>query len=106
MEQVYFFYLDSREGMFLKEMLQGFVGVLVSDFFTAYDSLDCRQQKCLIHLLRDLNEDLPKNPYDEELRTLAQEFAALLRNVVATIDRYGLKRRHLHKHQAEVEAFF
>src|SRR5262249_42593567 len=52
MEQVYFFYRDSREGTFLKEMLQGFKGVLVSDFFTAYDSLGCPQQKCLVHLLR------------------------------------------------------
>src|SRR5262249_478625 len=41
MEQVYFFYRDSREGTFLKEMLRSFTGVLVSDFFTAYDSLDC-----------------------------------------------------------------
>ena len=106
MERVYFFYRDSREGTFLKEMLRGFAGVLVSDFYTAYDSLDCPQQKCLIHLLRDLNEDVLKNPFDEEFRTLAQGFSTLLRKVVETIDRYGLKKRHLHKHRAEVEAFF
>src|SRR5206468_4006860 len=64
MEWVYFFYRDSREGAFLKEMLRRFAGVLVSDFFTAYDSLDCPQQKCLIHLLRDLNEDVLKSPFD------------------------------------------
>jgi predicted RecB family nuclease len=106
MERVYFFYRESREGSFLKEMLKGFTGVLVSDFFTAYDALDCPQQKCLIHLLRDLNEDMLKNPFDEEFRTLAQEFSVLLRKIVETIDRHGLKRRHLHKHRAEVEAFF
>ena len=71
MEQVYFVFRDSREGLFLKEMLRGFTGVLVSDFFTAYDSLDCPQQKCLIHLLRDLNDDMLRNPFDEELKTLA-----------------------------------
>jgi predicted RecB family nuclease len=106
MERVYFFYRDSREGMFLKEMLRGFAGVLVSDFYTAYDSLDCPQQKCLIHLLRDLNEDMLKNPFDDEFRSLAQGFSTLLRKVVETIDRYGLKKRHMHKHRAEVEAFF
>lgn len=106
MEQVYFFYRDSREGPFLKEMLRGFAGVLVSDFFTAYDSLDCPQQKCLIHLLRDLNEDVLKNPFDEEFRTLAHGFSSLLRKVVETIDRYGLMRRHLHKHRPAIEAFF
>ena len=106
MEQVYFFYRDSREGMFLKEMLQGFKGVLVSDFYTAYDSLDCPQQKCLIHLLRDLNEDLLKNPFDEAFKALAQKFSTLLQKVVETVDRYGLKKRHLHKHRKEVETFF
>jgi predicted RecB family nuclease len=106
MEQVYFFYRDSREGTFLKEMLRGFKGVLVSDFYTAYDSLECPQQKCLIHLLRDLNEDLLKSPFDEEFKTLAQRFSMLLQKVVETVDRYGLKKRHLHKHWKEVEAFF
>lgn len=96
----------SNEGTFLKEMLWGFARVLVSDFYTAYDSLDCPQQKCLIHLLRDLNEDVLKNPYHEGFKTLAQDFSALLRKVVETIDRYGLKKRHLHRHRAEVKAFF
>jgi predicted RecB family nuclease len=106
LERVYFFYRDSREGTFLKEMLRGFAGVLVSDFYTAYDSLDCPQQKCLIHLLRDLNEDMLKSPYDEEFRALAQGFSTLLRKIVETIDRYGLTKKHLRKHRAEVEAFF
>src|SRR5262249_7938328 len=106
LEWVYFFYRDSREGTFLKEMLRGFSGVLVSDFYTAYDSLDCPQQKCLIHLLRDLNDDMLKNPFDEEFKTLAHGFSTLLRKVVETTDRYGLNKRHLHKHRAEVEAFF
>jgi predicted RecB family nuclease len=106
MDHVYFFYRDAREGTFLKEMLQGFHGVLVSDFYTAYDSLECPQQKCLIHLTRDLNDDLLKNPFDDELKTLAQRFSTLLQKVVETVDRYGLKKRHLHKHWKEVEAFF
>jgi hypothetical protein len=87
-------------------MLRGFAGVLVSDFYTAYDSLDCPQQKCLIHLLRDLNEDILKNPFDEELRALAQGFSTLLRKIVETIDRHGLKKWHLQKHWAGVEALF
>jgi hypothetical protein len=29
-----------------------------------------------------------------------------LRAIVATIDRYGLKKRHLHKHKADVARFF
>jgi hypothetical protein len=31
-------------------------GVLVTDFYAAYNQIDCRKQKCLVHLLRDLHE--------------------------------------------------
>ncbi len=31
-------------------------GVLVTDFYAAYHQIDCRKQKCLVHLLRDLHE--------------------------------------------------
>jgi hypothetical protein len=98
MESVYYFYRESRKGDFLKDMLKDFTGVLVSDFFTAYDSIECAQQKCLLHLMRDFNEDLQKNPYDDEFKEIANHFALLLRAIVETIDQYGLKRRHLHKH--------
>ena len=98
----YYFYRPSREGAFLRELLKDFSGVLVSDFFTAYDSLEVRQQRCLIHLLRDLNEELLKAPYDEELRMLGDQFAAVLGPIVKTIDDHGLKRWHLSKHKTAV----
>ena len=60
----------------------------------------------MVHLIRDLNNDLKGNPYDEEFKTLATEFGKLLRSIVDTIDSYGLKKRHLHRHQAEVGRFF
>ena len=50
MDKAYYFYKPSREGSFLQEMFRSFSGVLISDFYTAYDSLNCVQQKCLIHL--------------------------------------------------------
>jgi hypothetical protein len=80
-------------------MLGEFPGVLVSDFFTAYDSLACDQQKCLVHLLRDIDDDLLRNPLDTEFKSLAQDFGTLLRTIIETVDSYGLKKRHLHKHK-------
>jgi hypothetical protein len=68
--------------------------------------LECAQQKCLVHLLRDLNDDLLRNPFDEEFKSLAMKFSSLLQKVVETVDRYGLKKWHLHKHRKDVEAFF
>jgi len=104
-DKVYYFYRPSREGSFLNEMLAPFHGVLISDFFTAYDSLSCEQQKCLVHFVRDIDDDLLRNPIDTELKALAQEFGNLLRRIVSTVDRYGLKRRHLQKHKKEVDRF-
>ena len=105
LENVYFVYRESREADFLKDLLRDFKGVLISDFFSGYDSLSCPQQKCLIHLIRDMNEDLLSNPFDEELKSLTQKFAYLLREIVSTIDKYGLKKRHLTKHKKSVNTF-
>ena len=55
-------YRPTREGDFLRTMLKDFHGVLVSDFYAAYDSIECPQQKCLIHLMRDINQELLNNP--------------------------------------------
>jgi Transposase IS66 family len=91
LEEVVFMYKPTREGEFLRELLRDYKGVLISDFYGAYDSLPCAQQKCLIHLMRDLNNDILKNPFDEELKGLVQEFALLLRPMIEIVDRRGLK---------------
>ena len=71
MEDVVYMYRPNREADFLQDLLTDFKGVLVSDFYTGYDSLPCEQQKCLVHLIRDMNDDLMGNPYDEEFKALA-----------------------------------
>jgi len=106
LEEVVYLYKETREGDFLQELLREFKGVLVSDFYTAYDSINCPQQKCLIHLIRDFNDDILKYPFDEELKELAQKFAMLLKPIIETIDRFGLKTRFLKKHKAPIESFY
>jgi predicted RecB family nuclease len=106
LENVVFMCRPTRETDFLKSLLNGFAGVLVSDFYTGYDSLPCPQQKCLVHLIRDLNGDLLANFHDEEFKGLAKTFGALLVKIVESIDRYGLQRRHLHGHKTDVQEFF
>ena len=75
-------YRATRKADFLHTLLDGFDGVLVTDFYTGYNSLPCRQQKCLVHLVRDLNEDLLTHPYDDEFRKIATVFAGLLSRIV------------------------
>lgn len=106
LHDVVYLYTESREGTFLREMLEEFKGVLVSDFFAAYDGLKCDQQKCLIHLMRDLNDNVLKHPYDEELKTIVRGFAGLLKSIVDTIDHRGLKKRFLGKHLRDVDRFY
>ncbi len=106
LEDVVFLYRPTREGGFLKNLLKDFKGVLVSDFYAAYDAIDCPQQKCLIHLLRDMNQDLLNNPFDEQLQSVTGPFGVLLRDVVTTIDQHGLKRCHLKQHDRAVSQFF
>jgi predicted RecB family nuclease len=106
MDTVAYLYTPTREGATIHTMLANFGGVLVSDFYAVYDSIECRQQKCLVHFIRDLNDVVLKRPYDEELRSLAQAFAGLVRPMVETVDRRGLKRRYLSKHKIAVERFY
>jgi hypothetical protein len=105
LREVAYLYADTREAEVFQTTLAGFKGVLVSDFYTAYDSLDCPQQRCLTHLLRDLNDEILKHPYDEELKQLVVAFAGLVKPMVETVDRYGLKRHFLRKHLVFVGRF-
>jgi hypothetical protein len=106
MEEVAYFYSPTREGVTIQAMLKNFSGVLVSDFYAAYDSIECPQQKCLIHLIRDLNEELLKHPFDEGLKRLVADFAELVRPMIETVDRRGLKKHFLGKHRISVDRFY
>ena len=53
-----------------------------------------------------MNDDVLKHPYDEELRELVLAFADLLKSIVESIDRYGLKSRFLKKHLPSVKKFY
>ena len=68
--------------------------------------MNCPQQKCLIHLIRDLNEDLMKEPFNEEMKGLVSEFALLLQAIISTVDRFGLKAHFLRAHKRSVDRFF
>jgi hypothetical protein len=106
MQEVIYVLADSREGEVVQKLLGGFQGVVVSDFYTAYDSLGCPQQRCLIHLMRDLNDEVLTNPFDDQLKKIVTAFAKLLKPMVETVDRHGLKKHFLKKHMTSVERFY
>jgi hypothetical protein len=106
LQEAVYIYASSRDGGIVRSLLRNFRGVLVSDFYSAYESVDCVHQKFLIHLIRDINDDLMREPFNEEMKALAGEFASLLKPIIETVDRFGLKARYLRRHKQRVRAFF
>jgi hypothetical protein len=105
-KHVVFRMTETREADIVREVLAGYQGVLVTDFYPGYDSMPCRQQKCLVHLIRDINDDLWKAPFDSELEAFAVDVQALLVPILEAVDRYGLKARHLRRFEGDVERFY
>jgi hypothetical protein len=97
---------DTRETLLVRELLRDFKGILVSDFYAGYDAMPCRQQKCLVHLIRDLNDDLWSTPYDLELEGFVQAIKELLVPILQAYEQYGAKRRHLAKFTLSVTRFY
>jgi predicted RecB family nuclease len=105
-EHVVFRMTETREADIVRGILAGYKGVLISDFYPGYDGVPCRQQKCLVHLIRDINDDLWAAPFDRELEVFASAVQSLLVPMLKAVDRYGLKVRHLRRFLKDVERFY
>jgi hypothetical protein len=53
-----------------------------------------------------MNDDLLRNPFDEQFKLFLEDFTTLLKSIIDTVDRYGLKKYHLSKHKRDVKKFF
>jgi len=52
----------SRGQKVVRELLGDvFGGTLITDFYAGYAAMDCKKQKCLVHLLRELKETAKEN---------------------------------------------
>jgi predicted RecB family nuclease len=105
-QHVVFRMTETRDADIVREVLAGYEGVLVSDFYPGYDGVPCRQQKCWVHLIRDINDDLWAAPFDHELEAFALAVQSLLVPILEAVDRYGLKAWHLRKFEKDVERFY
>ena len=56
--------------------------------------------------IRDLNDDLYKNPFDEEYKAIVIFFGKLLRTIIETVDKCGLQKKYLQKHLIDTEQFY
>ncbi|MEI6557542.1 MAG: IS66 family transposase [Rhodospirillaceae bacterium] len=106
MEEVIYVWSETREGSIATEFLQNFNGVLVSDFYAGYSSIKCKHQMCLIHLIRDMNDDMRKEPFNQELKNMTKDFGELVRSIIETVDKHGLSNEHLKIHKPDVSLYF
>lgn len=97
---------ETREATIAHELLRKYQGTLVSDFYPGYDAVECKQQKCWVHLIRDLNDDLQANPMDREYEEFVLEVRNMIVPIMETVQKYGLKRRHLNKFEKYVDIFY
>ena len=65
---------------------EAFSGVLVSDFYAAYDHVRGGKQRCWAHLLRDIRELRERHPADERLRTWGEAVQRVYRDATAFAD--------------------
>lgn len=69
----YFLYRKSRSASVVKEVLgEQFEGVVVSDFYGAYNAHLGLHQRCWVHLLRDIHELREKHATDKGVKKWAQ----------------------------------
>ncbi len=74
----YFLYRKSRSATVVKEVLgEQFDGVVVSDFYGAYNAHLGLHQRCWVHLLRDIHELKEKHKQDRQLRRWAEAVKAI-----------------------------
>lgn len=79
-----FRFSTSRAGAVARALLGAETeGVIVSDFYTAYDQLDGRRQRCWAHLLREIHELKDQHPTDAGLHAWGTGMHAIFTEAVA-----------------------
>ncbi|MBV7335141.1 IS66 family transposase [Chloroflexi bacterium TSY] len=104
--RVHFRLTETREADIVHDVLSDYKGILISDFYTGYDSVKCEQQKCWVHLIRDLNDDLWDTPFDAEFELFVLQVKGLIIPIMQAVQKYGLKKRNLNKFNKQVRQFY
>jgi hypothetical protein len=81
-----YFQYGGRDGAMVDRALgDAFAGVLVSDFYAAYDHVRCPKQRCWAHLLRDAHGLRTQHPADATVQAWADGLHRLYLDAVAFV---------------------
>jgi len=86
-----------------------FSGVLSSDCYNAYESLECRKQKCFVHYLREIRKQEEYFPKNSEFGRFARETKRLLKDAIAAHKRLNSKAGRLNakvRFEAQLERIY
>lgn len=90
--------VPSRAQKVVKDILgEVYGGILISDFYGAYNKISCKKQKCWTHLLRELHVLKEKHPEDREV----EYFALRLKRFFDRANK--LKKEYLNNENIESE---
>ena len=100
----YYVLTPSRAGPVVKKVLGSFFkGILVTDFFSAYNRIKAfAKQKCVVHLLREVKQVSLRN-HSQEWKRFARRLKRLMHEALRlVIDREKLGKRKYHKRVASL----
>lgn len=81
----YFLYGGRDKGMIDQALGDRFDGVLVSDFYKAYDHVRSSKQRCWAHLLRDAHDLRKQHPQDGRVQTWVDDLHRLYLDATAFV---------------------
>jgi transposase len=81
----YFVYGGRDKGMVSQGLGDAFAGVLVTDFYKAYDHVRTSKQRCWAHLLRDAHHLRTQYPADETVQTWVDDLHRIYLDAVAFV---------------------
>ncbi len=87
-KEIVYFHPDPSRGTKVPKAIIGddFPGIFHSDFYGSYNFIG-NKQRCLVHFMRDINEELEIKPKDEPLRKLKNTMKKIIEkgNIIKTI---------------------
>ncbi|MFH1322067.1 MAG: transposase [Bacteroidota bacterium] len=86
-DSVYLKHTETRENEFIKNLLKNYAGIIITDFYTGYDNVNCIKQRCWVHLIREINNALWQAPFDKEFQLFVEALRDLLLPIMKTIQK-------------------
>jgi len=94
----------SRGSKVVKEILgTDYGGVLITDFYAAYNGLNAKKQKCLVHLLREIHRCVEKSD-NEELLQYCKTLKRIIKDAIHLDQkRCGMKKTVNYRRVAKIK---